>query len=880
MITGSLYSTQYTFPCGFNSTDEYNQEISTVVSGNNYTDLMAGYYLGWARPQNLPDAWKFTRPHSVSYAFTHADYSRLEDYRDLPRLTLNPIGNAELNSDIGYGISGVFSYTGSYWSTYSNENTTGNKETGEYDDFGSRSGAVNNLGSTYGINNLYPEFWGISGITLRFIIFISSPLDEPLETRNNFTISNMSIPQFNLFKEGGLSYTYTGSPYGSIAVKGTDFDNGKANVETSNGNKAIVIFTGVYWGMTYMYRGSPNQVTWTPGVIIHDKTEFNMFGNPIGVSDERFVVYNCAGYENSAPYYLSNLASSGASYSANGYTVGCGKELNLTIGDIIDIPTGHWTERFDGFIISRGDSGVASGVWIHPYYDLSMVDKVLGFLPKVIQNNTIPSYANINYAPLVTAGNEFTGRLHTGSTSDPGFVATLREWQYINPVESNPQNNGTKNTNEYDLDNPDDKPEYDPEPPTPEGDIGVNPDNPEMNMAGAGDMPGDNDYSPIEGRPLPFAASEFTTTYVLSESEVKEVGRYLWATMATDPDLVLGNFVRSYDDTGTFNLARMYDMIISLRYFPFDIPFDYILRADGLTMGTGHSKIINRAVAITKVLSLSIDCGTCNIPVIFKGLSPDLTNGDFRNYVNTTITVYLPFCGTVELNPSDVIGYQIGLKYHVDLMSGGCTATINLHRSGSTFMIANKSGNIGILMPITATNAGQVTATKLSDAADIVATVGSTVINALVAKGQMGDINAMRSNPDLTANQQIQLNARERNVQTGMGKQAFGAISTTMQGAANLLSRSGCAYSAMGGGYGAASYTMTINPFVTIRTSNYASPNNYNHSTGFNSTDYKAIGDFKGFSVFVNPDLTGVNGTAAELGELKAILEHGIFIKK
>ena len=91
-------------------------------------------------------------------------------------------------------------------------------------------------------------------------------------------------------------------------------------------------------------------------------------------------------------------------------------------------------------------------------------------------------------------------------------------------------------------------------------------------------------------------------------------------------------------------------------------------------------------------------------------------------------------------------------------------------------------------------------------------------------------------------------------------------MSTSMHGLGNLLSRAGCAYSAMGGGYGAASYTMTVNPFVTIRVSNYASPNDYGHSTGYNSTDYKAIGEFKGFSVFVNPDLSGVEGTSAELG--------------
>ena len=869
MITGSLYPTQNTYPCGFESTDEYNQEVSTSASSNNYRDLMAGYYIGWCKPEKLPLGMRLSRFNAVSRPI----YELTPENSEFLCLDINALGEPEMNADIGYSTGDG---TG-YWKSWSNANASGDAA-GNIPTFGGGTDSAIGLGYVAGINNLYPEFWGVGSVRLYFKTFIYSPSPDDSYLDGRTFTATYTLAQFDAFLAGALKVTGT-SPYGDIQVSGLDFENGMAEVDSTISNKVTVIFTGCAFLGDGMYRGANTGRTSNHiNVLTHQKSTFHFGDYTMPVATEAFRNWNIVGYDgNRAPAALNSIFGS---VTENNPYIGMPADLQLTAGDVASIAHTQMYREHQGYVIWRYSGNDMAGCDIWAYYPLEMVHDCLKFLPRATYNNTIPSYANVNFAPVVTAGNEFTGQWHTGYTSDPGFVATLREWQYINPVESNPQDNGTKNTNEYDLDDPDDKPEYEPDEPIPEGDIGINPDNPEMNMAGAGDMPGDNDYSPIEGRPLPFAASEFTTTYVLSESEVKEVGRYLWATMATDPDLVLGNFVRSYDDTGTFNLARMYDMIISLRYFPFDIPFDYILRADGLTMGTGHSKIINRSVAITKVLSLSIDCGTCNIPVIFRGLSPDLQNGDFRNYVNTTITVYLPFCGTVELNPSDVIGYQIGLKYHVDLMSGGCTAVINLHRSGSTFMIANKSGNIGILMPITATNAGQITATKLSDAADIVATVGSTVINALVAKGQMGDINAMRSNPDLTANQQIQLNARERNVQTGMGKQAFGAISTTMQGAANLLSRSGCAYSAMGGGYGAASYTMTINPFVTIRTSNYASPNNYNHSTGFNSTDYKAIGDFKGFSVFVNPDLSGVDGTAAELGELKAILEHGIFIKK
>jgi hypothetical protein len=868
MITGSLYPTQYSYPCGFESTDEYNQEVSTEVRNNNYRDMMAGYYLGWARPEKLPLGMRLSRFACVSRPI----YELTPENSEFLWLDINALGEPEMNVDIGYSTGAGLGY----WKSWSNEQANGDA-TGNTPTFG---GGSDGEAPRYvaGINNLYPEFWGVGSVQLYFKSFYYSPSPDDTYLDGRTFTATYSLAQFDAFLAGALKVTGT-SPYGDIQVSGLDFENGMAEVDSTISNKVTVIFTGCQFFGDGMYRGAnAGRTSSHINVLTHQKSTFHFGDYRMPMATEAFRNFDFIGYNGNYPPVLFN--SIFGSLNRQYPDVGMPSDLQLTAGEVASIAQQQMYKRHQGYVIWRHAGGDMTGCDIWAYYPLEMVHDCLKFLPRATYNINIASYANVNYAPVVTAGNEFTGQWHTGFTSDPGFVATLREWQYIDPVESNPQDNGTKNTNEYDLDDPDDKPEYDPDPPTPEGDIGVNPDNPEINIAGADDTPEENDYSPIVGRPLPFAASEFTTTYVLSESEVKEVGRYLWATMATDPDLVLGNFIHSYDDTGTFNLARMYDMIISLRYFPFDIPFDYILRADGLTMGTGHSKIINRSVAITKVLSMTVDCGTCNIPIIFNKLSPDLEHGDFRNFVNTTITVYLPFCGTVELNPSDVIGYRISLKYSIDLMSGGCTACIYLHRKGAEFMIANKSGNIGILMPITATNAGQVSGTMLSDAANMVATVGSTIMNIVAAKGQMGDISTARSSPDISADRSAQLATQERNVKTGLGKQAFGAVSTSMHGLGNLLSRSGCAYSAMGGGYGAASYTMTVNPFVTIRVSNYASPNNYGHSTGYNSTDYKAIGEFKGFSVFVNPDLTGVEGTSAELGELKAILEHGIFIKK
>lgn len=868
MITGSLYPTQNTYPCGFESTDEYNQEVSTPASNNNYRDMMAGYYLGWCRPERLPLGMRLSRFSCVSRPI----YELTPENSEFLCLDINALGEPEMNADIGYSTGDGLGY----WKSWSDEQANGDAS-GNIPTFGGGSdGGVPSYVS--GINNLYPEFWGVGSVQLYFKSFYYSPSPDDTYLDGRTFTATYTLAQFDAFLAGALKVTGT-SPYGDVQVSGLDFENGIAEVESSISNKVTVIFTGCAFLGDGMYRGAnAGRTAQHINILTHQKSTFHFGDYRMSTATEAFRNFSIIGYDGiRSPVSLNTIFG----YLDRHYPdVGMPSDLQLTAGDVASIAHQQMYKEHQGYVIWRYSGNDMAGCDIWAYYPLEMVHDCLKFMPRATYNNTIPSYANVNYAPVVSAGNEFTGQWHTGFTSDPGFVATLREWQYIDPVESNPQNNGTKNTNEYDLDDPDDKPEYEPDTPTPEGDIGVNPDNPEINIAGAGDTPEENDYSPIVGRPLPFAASEFTTTYVLSESEVKEVGHYLWATMATDPDLVLGNFIHSYDDTGTFNLARMYDMIISLRHFPFDIPFNYILSADGLTMGTGHSKIINRPVAITKVLSMTIDCGTCDIPIIFDKLSPDLEHGDFRNYVNTTVTVYLPFCGTVELNPSDVIGYRISLKYSIDLMSGGCTACIYLHRKGAEFMIANKSGEIGMLMPITATNAGQVSGTRLSDVGNIVATIGSTIMNIATARSQMGGINAMRGIPDLKPATKVHLDTQEQNIKNNAMNQKFGAASTAMHGLGNLLSRSGCAYSAMGGGYGAASYTMTINPFVTIRVSNYASPNDYGHSTGYNSTDYKAIGKFKGFSVFVNPDLTDVEGTSAELGELKAILEHGIFIKK
>lgn len=874
MIGGNIYPIYQSIATGFLSTDEYMQEISTNVNGNNYSDKMTGYYLGWARPQNLPDPWKFTRPHAVTYALSDADYRNLEDFRDLPRLSLNPIGNAEQNSDIGYAISQPYSDTGSYWNTYSSENATGNKETGEHDDFRSNSNAVNNLSSTFGINNIYPEFWGVTYVTLRFIIFFSDAFNEPLEAKNNFTISDITLQQYRKFKDGIASYTYNG-PYGNVTVTGTDFEEGKANVETSTSNKAIVIFTGVRWSGSYTYHGSPEQTSWTPGVLIHDKTVFNFFGSAINTGDERFVVYNSAGYENSAPYYLGNLASMGVSYNGNGYTVGCGKELNLTIGDIIDIPTGHWTERFDGFIISRGSSGVASGVWIHPYYDISMVEKVLGFLPKVMQNNSVPSYRDINYAPLVSASDEFMGSMHTGNTNDPAFTSKLRRWQYIDPENPDPENNGTANTNAYDATDPDSKPDFDPDyDPEGGGEEGGKDPSEDPDQLDPGDIipAARKDSGAVEfNTSIPNGVNNgFITQYALTSAEIDALGNTLWSTLRNPSFENFVDMVRNFytfkgedelDPTFCLTNADIIDYFISLRYYPFRISkYPGYSSTTPIKVGSGACSIGNNGRILNKNVAY-IPGGSCKIPKA----------GGFYDYEPyVSIIVYIPFCGTVELQPSQVRDKTLLLDYYVDFLTGSCTAYIKISLDkDESYPIATVNGTMGFDVLMTSNNANTVAArTQASNnntRLNMIETLGggitsgiTGVITAGKTRGGEGDILKGAA-----------ADVAKSIVDAGMQSLKHVTNQPLLMGLNPMTSGSFSSMSALG----------YIKPFVQIK--HHPQWNNgANYSmVGYVASKKMILSDITEGTFFtcINPKLKGIKCTEKEAEMIKAHLTAGCY---
>lgn len=72
----------------------------------------------------------------------------------------------------------------------------------------------------------------------------------------------------------------------------------------------------------------------------------------------------------------------------------------------------------------------------------------------------------------------------------------------------------------------------------------------------------------------------------------------------------------------------------------------------------------------------------------------------FLDYNATKIEIYVPYCGTYSLDPVEVMGKTIHLKYHIDCLTGGCAAMLAV--GGSVMYQWN--GSCITNVPLTAEN--------------------------------------------------------------------------------------------------------------------------------------------------------------------------------
>lgn len=218
-----------------------------------------------------------------------------------------------------------------------------------------------------------------------------------------------------------------------------------------------------------------------------------------------------------------------------------------------------------------------------------------------------------------------------------------------------------------------------------------------------------------------------------------------------------------------------------------------------------------------------IDCGTVNLQEYFGNVF------DYSPY--TSIELYLPCIGFVQLDVGNVMRSSINITYTVDVLTGACIAEVNVKRDGSGGVLYSYSGNCASQYPLSSGSYMGIVSSVIGVAGSIVGTVASGGSLAPLALGATSGL----------------LNAKTR-----------------VQHSGSLSGNSGV----MGGKI----------PYLIITRPQTNMAENYQHLQGIPSNTYVQLSACHGFTKVKNVNVQNINAESEELEEIKTLLLDGVII--
>lgn len=183
-----------------------------------------------------------------------------------------------------------------------------------------------------------------------------------------------------------------------------------------------------------------------------------------------------------------------------------------------------------------------------------------------------------------------------------------------------------------------------------------------------------------------------TTTFKMTKDRLQQLGRFLWGSNIFDNfSLICNNPIEN---------------IISCKSIP--------LSLDGSTQ---------------KIILGNVDTGVNGDKVSnnfakqnIGGITISEKYHNFLDYAPyTNVIIYLPYVGFKELDTNLVMGKTLSISYTVDIITGGCLCQI----TSNNVKLYEFNGNMGIDIPITASNRAQVEAGYISSGIGIASSVAS-----------------------------------------------------------------------------------------------------------------------------------------------------------
>lgn len=359
------------------------------------------------------------------------------------------------------------------------------------------------------------------------------------------------------------------------------------------------------------------------------------------------------------------------------------------------------------------------------------------------------------------------------------------------------------------------------------------PDGEEEESGGEGEQDKHQDAIPIPDNPLLSGVSAgFVTMYKLYEASMQTFAHDLF-----DPDL--WSMVKQL-------FADPMDFICGILILPFS-PHTArsarpILQRTPLIAWTYYYPVVEDQYAW-------VDCGTLEIPMYYKNCF------DYNPY--TKDSLYLPYCGNIDLNPDEVQGHTLRIKYRIDCATGDCVAFVaRIATSGLTpveQVIAQISGNCGVRVPF-----GR-------QSFDNAITAGIQLMSG--AAGMIGGVAMLAGGAGGLASGGKQL--AEGLIASGVA----GMTTSAVNGSKAHTERSGV----MGASVG---YMGVQYPYLIRQIPHQSLPDKgaYRRLNGYPCNKSGALSDFQGFTCIESIELSGVGATEDEKTEILNMLSAGVIV--
>ena len=334
--------------------------------------------------------------------------------------------------------------------------------------------------------------------------------------------------------------------------------------------------------------------------------------------------------------------------------------------------------------------------------------------------------------------------------------------------------------------------------------------------AGKDDDPNDYTDKIDLNKPSLTTTGIFNRTFAMTSPGIKSLANYLWNADETKFDEI----VKGLSLMG----GNPIDGLIDLRLYPFNV----VNKTSG---GASKSIVVGRTDTGVSGIEINdynaiLDLGSCSFYPYF---------GNFLDYEPyTTGQLYIPYVGIVPISTAVFMGQTISCKMVVDITTGSCTAIVFCNG----IPLIYKNGNIGVEIPMTATNSAQYAA---------------RIMSGLTSAATDLTLGAATGNPMQIAS-------------------SVGSITDAAMASNNTI------YNTAGSSSPACGLWQPQNCYFIINRPVPIVPDSYGHNVGYACNYESSLSSLSGFTCCYNTDINTLYATEEEKDEIVRLLGQGVYL--